>query len=141
LLLDQRGLAAAIGELAAATRARAALATCTVTNELIGQRLDPEVETVLFRVAQQALANVEQHAAARHVHLRLQRSGLWVVLSVDDDGCGFEPSHVEVLPGHQGFGLTSMRERVQTIGGRLTVDSRPGGSTHIQARVPAATTP
>jgi signal transduction histidine kinase len=141
LLLDQRGLAAAIGELAAATRARAALATCTVTNELIGQRLDPEVETVLFRVAQQALANVEQHAAARHVHLRLQRSGPWVVLSVDDDGCGFEPSHVEVLPGHQGFGLTSMRERVQTIGGRLTVDSRPGGSTHIQARVPAATTP
>jgi PAS domain S-box-containing protein len=141
LLLDQRGLAAAIGELAVATRARAALAACTVTDGLDSERLDPQVEMVLFRVAQQALANVEQHAAARHVRMWLERSGPWVVLGVEDDGCGFEPSHVEVLPGHQGFGLTSMRERVQTIGGQLTVDSRPGGGTRIQARVPAATTP
>jgi len=46
-----------------------------------------------------------------------------------------------VLPGHQGFGLTSMRERVQAIGGRLTVDTRPGGGTHLEARVPAGTNP
>jgi len=141
LVLDQRGLAAAVGELAAATRARAALAACTLTDALDGERLDPEVETVLFRVAQQALANVEQHAAARHVHLRLERSGPWVVLAVDDDGCGFEPSHVEVLPGHQGFGLTSMGERVQAIGGRLTVVTQPGGGTRVEARVPAEPDP
>ena len=46
-----------------------------------------------------------------------------------------------MLPGHQGFGLTSMRERVQAIGGRLTVDTRPGGGTHLEARVPAGTNP
>jgi PAS domain S-box-containing protein len=141
LVLDQRGLAAAIGELAAATRVRAALAACTVTDGLDGERLDPGVEAVLFRVAQQALANVEQHAAARHVRLRLEWSGPWVVLGVDDDGCGFEPSHVEVLPGHQGFGLTSMRERVQAIGGQLTVASRLGRGTRVQARVPAEPDP
>lgn len=141
LVLDQRGLAAAVGELAVATRARAGLAACTVTDGLGGERLDPGVETVVFRVAQQALANVEQHAAARHVHLRLERSGPWVMLGVDDDGCGFEPSHVEVLPGHQGFGLTCMRERVQAIGGRLAVDSRPGGGTRVEVRVPAGTDP
>jgi two-component system, NarL family, sensor histidine kinase UhpB len=141
LLLDQRGLVAAIGELAAATRARAALAACTVTDGLNSERLDLGVETVLFRVAQQALANVEQHAAARHVHLRLDRSGPWVVLDVDDDGCGFEPSHVEVVPGHQGFGLTSMRERVQAIGGQLTIATQPGGGTRVQARVPAEPDP
>jgi two-component system, NarL family, sensor histidine kinase UhpB len=141
LLLDQRGLVAAIGELAAATRARAPLAACTVTDGLNSERLDLGVETVLFRVAQQALANVEQHAAARHVHLRLDRSGPWVVLDVDDDGCGFEPSHVEVVPGHQGFGLTSMRERVQAIGGQLTIATQPGGGTRVQARVPAEPDP
>jgi signal transduction histidine kinase len=99
------------------------LVACTVTDGLAGERVDPGVETALFRVAQQALANVEQHAAARHVRVRLERSGPWVALAVDDDGCGFDPSHVEVLPGHQSFGLTSMRERVQAIGGRLTVDT------------------
>jgi PAS domain S-box-containing protein len=141
LLLDQRGLAAAVAELAAATRDRAGLVACTVTDGLAGEQLDPGVETALFRVAQQALANVEQHAAARQVRVRLERSGPWVVLTVEDDGCGFDPSHVEVLPGHQGFGLTSMGERVQAIGGRLTVATRPGDGTHLEARVPAGTTP
>jgi two-component system, NarL family, sensor histidine kinase UhpB len=139
LVLDQRGLAAAVADLAAATGRQAGLAACTVTDRLAGERVDPGVETALFRVAQQALANVEQHAAARHLHVRLERSGPCIVLAVEDDGCGFDPSHVEVFPGHQGFGLTSMRERVQAIGGRLSVDTRPGGGTHLEARVPAGT--
>ena len=138
LVLDQRGLVAAVRELAAVTRDRAGLAECTVSDELGGQRLAPELETVLFRVAQQALANVAQHAGAARVSVRLERSGSSAVLRVDDDGRGFDPAHVEVLTGHGGFGLTSMRERVQGVGGRLTVDSGPGRGTSVEARVPSA---
>jgi PAS domain S-box-containing protein len=137
LVLDQRGLVAAVRELAAVTRDRAGLAECTVTDELGGERLDPELETVLFRVAQQALANVAQHAGAARVGVHLERAGSSTVLRVEDDGRGFDPVHAQVLAGHGGFGLTSMRERVQSVGGRLSVDSGPGRGTSIEARVPA----
>jgi two-component system, NarL family, sensor kinase len=66
LVLDQCGLATAVDDLAHATCSRAALADCAITDRLGGERLDPDAETALFCVAQQALANVEQHAAARH---------------------------------------------------------------------------
>jgi PAS domain S-box-containing protein len=140
LVLDQCGLATAVHDLAHATRSRAALVDCSVSDRLGDQRLDPDVETALFRVAQQALANVEQHAAARHVRVVLERSGSTVTLRVQDDGRGFDPTEVEVLAGHQGFGLTSMRERVQALGGQLTIETGPGG-TCIQAWVPAKAGP
>jgi PAS domain S-box-containing protein len=136
LVLDQCGLATAVHDLAHATRDRAALVDCTVTDRLGGERLDPDVETALFRVAQQALANVEQHAAARHVWVLLERSGPMVTLRVEDNGRGFDPTEVEVLAGHQGFGLTSMRERVQALGGQLAIQTGRSG-TSIQAWVPA----
>jgi signal transduction histidine kinase len=68
LVLDQRGLAAAVGELAAATRARAALAACTLTDALDGERLDPEVETVLFRVAQPCRGAARPSGFRAHLH-------------------------------------------------------------------------
>jgi PAS domain S-box-containing protein len=139
LVLDQRGLVAAVRDLAAVTRDRAGLAACTVSEELGDARLDPEIELVLFRVAQQALANVAQHAAAAQVSIELEHTGSSTLLRVSDDGRGFDPAHVGVLAGHEGFGLTSMRERVQGVGGRLTVDSGPGRGTCVEARVP--TTP
>ena len=135
LVLDQRGLAAAVGELAAATRARAGLEACDVTVDLDGPPLDPVVETALFRVAQQALANVEQHANARHLRVALCRDGPQVVLVVQDDGCGFEPTHTHAVANSHGFGLTCMRERLQAIGGQLTLRSAPGAGTRIQAQV------
>jgi PAS domain S-box-containing protein len=140
LVLDQCGLATAVHDLAHATRSRAALVDCSVSDRLGGERLDPDVETALFRVAQQALANVEQHAAARHVRIMLQRSGSAVALRVQDDGRGFDPTEVEVLAGHQGFGLTSMRERVQALGGQLAIETGRGG-TCIEAWVPAKAGP
>ena len=91
LVLVEDGLEAALREEAKSACNRAALATCEVTSELEG-RLDPVVETALFRVAQQALANVEQHAAARHVRIVLERSGSTVCLRVQDDGRGFDPA-------------------------------------------------
>jgi PAS domain S-box-containing protein len=137
LVLDQRGLEAAVRELAAATCDRALLEACEVSINLGDTPLDPAVETAVFRVVQQALANVEQHAAARCLRVALRRQDAMVVLDLEDDGRGFDLVEVEVVPGQGGFGLVSMRERVQAIGGRLTVNSRPGGGTRLRAWVPA----
>jgi PAS domain S-box-containing protein len=137
LVLDQRGLEAAVRELAAATGERAGLERCEVSVDLGDGPLDPAMETAVFRVLQQALANVEQHAAARRLRVALRRQDATVVLDVQDDGRGFDPVEVEVVPGQGGFGLVSMRERVQAIGGRLTVTSRPGAGTGLRASLPA----
>jgi PAS domain S-box-containing protein len=137
LVLDRRGLAAAVGELATATGARAGLDDCEVAVDLDGAALDPEVETALFRVAQQALANVDQHAGARRLRVALHRDGPQVVLVVEDDGRGFDPTHAQAVADSHGFGLTCMRERVQAIGGQFTLDSAPGAGTRIQVRAAA----
>jgi PAS domain S-box-containing protein len=137
LLLDRHGLAAAVAELATATRDRAGLDACEVTVDLDGPPLDPVVETALFRVAQQALANVEQHANARRLRVALYRDGAEVVLDVEDDGCGFDPAHTQAVADTHGFGLTCMRERLQAIGGQFTLRSAPGAGTRIQAQAAA----
>jgi PAS domain S-box-containing protein len=135
LVLDQRGLAVAVGDMVAATGARAGLEACEVTVDLDGPPLDPLVENALFRVAQQALANVEQHANARHLRVALYRDGPQVVLVVQDDGRGFEPTNTQAVADNHGFGLTCMRERLQALGGVFTLRSAPGAGTRIQAQV------
>jgi two-component system, NarL family, sensor histidine kinase UhpB len=133
---DAEGLEAALREEARTAEERAALAACEVVSDLGRERLDPAVETALFRVAQQALANVVEHAAARNVMVGLGRRGDGVVLWVDDDGRGFDPEHVRALGDAPGFGLLAMRERVEALGGSLWVRTRPGGGTRIEAWMP-----
>jgi two-component system, NarL family, sensor histidine kinase UhpB len=137
LLLDQHGLEVALREQAEAVRARAGLASCSVRARLDDARLEPGVETALFRVAQQALANVAEHAGAANVQVFLAGSAAGeVVLRIADDGCGFDPTHVQPVDAVDEFGLTAMRERVEAVGGRLSVRSRPGQGTVVEARVP-----
>jgi PAS domain S-box-containing protein len=112
LVLVEDGLEAALREEAKSACSRAALATCEVTSELEG-RLDPVVETALFRVAQQALANVVDHAEATHVLVAIECTARCAVPRVSDDGCGFDPDHVQVLADIAHFGLIAMRERVE----------------------------
>ena len=94
------------------------------------------VETALFRVAQQALANVVDHAEAAHVLVAIECSVRSVVLRVSDDGCGFDPDHVQVLADIAHFGLIAMRERVEALGGRFRVTTGPGRGTVVEARLP-----
>jgi len=98
--------------------------------------LPDEVKTVLFRVTQEALTNIEKHARASRVSLWLScaRSGLR--LRVVDDGCGFEVDAVHHDP-KRGIGLRNIRERLASIGGRLSMQSRPG-RTQLVADVPAS---
>ena len=125
LVLVEDGLEAALREEAKSACNRAALVACEVTSRLEG-RLDPVVETALFRVAQQALANVVDHAAATRAQVAVERDGTGVSLRVSDDGCGFDPDHVQVLGDIAHFGLIAMRERVEALGGRFRVTTAPG---------------
>jgi PAS domain S-box-containing protein len=135
LVLVEDGLEAALREEAKSACNRAALASCEVTSELDG-RLDPVVETALFRVAQQALANVVDHASATHALVAIERSARGVTLRVSDDGCGFDPDHVQVLADIAHFGLIAMRERVEALNGRFRVITAPGEGTEVEAKLP-----
>ena len=94
--------------------------------------LAPSTCEALGRIARQVLQNVAKHADARHVDLVLQAGATYVELSIADDGCGFDPALPR--PGH--FGLRSMRERAEAVGGTLEVVSRVGQGTLIRVRVP-----
>jgi signal transduction histidine kinase len=136
LVLDQHGLEVALHDHAHTVRQRAGLASCRVTARLGGRRLAPSIETALFRVAQQALANVAEHAGATRAEVLLEASATGGVrLRVVDDGRGFDPSHARTAP-HLYFGLTAMRERVEAIGGRLSIRTAPGEGTTVEALVP-----
>lgn len=95
-------------------------------------RLPAEAELVLFRVLQEALRNVEQHAHARHVEVSLLRRGPAVRLAVKDDGVGFDVAGARV--GH--FGLLGMFERAATAGGSLRLNSTRSTGTEVVLTVP-----
>ena len=94
--------------------------------------LAPAVQSGLFRIAQQALANADHHARARSVVVRLTREPDAVRLRIEDDGAGFDPADV---PSDR-FGLVGMRERARLLGGTLVVESAPDAGTVIDVVVP-----
>jgi PAS domain S-box-containing protein len=102
-----------------------------------GQRLTPAVEISLYRIAQEALANVGKHASARHARVLLRREDSTVRLVVEDDGEGFAVGEVlrsAVRSGH--LGLHGIRERAAVLGGRAEIDSSPGRGTRVSVSVP-----
>ena len=98
--------------------------------------LPDDIKTVLFRVTQEALTNIQKHAQASQVALTLVFSTGGVLLRVQDNGCGFDTEAVLHHPS-RGIGLRNMRERLASIDGQLLVQSRPG-STVVLAEVPDA---
>jgi PAS domain S-box-containing protein len=99
------------------------------------ERLNTEVETVVYRLAQEALNNVAKHARAQHVDVVLERNADHVSLIVEDDGVGFNPLDKETLG--DGLGLTGMRERAALVGADLQIESVPDRGTTVILRVPA----
>jgi signal transduction histidine kinase len=104
-------------------------------------RLAPEHETILFRVAQEALANVAKHAKAATTQVVLVDRGQGVTLTVADDGIGFAPERMAALAKQGHFGLVGMRERVEMAGGRWSVRSAPGSGTTVTATLPCQPVP
>ncbi len=103
----------------------------------VNDSLSNEARHALYRVAQQALDNIEAHAHAQHVRVMLTRTADdQICLYVEDDGRGFSPADAERRAADGHFGLRSMRARLESIGGCLTIDSAPGQGTRVVARLP-----
>ncbi len=134
--LDDFGLAAAIGQDLEALRQEGL--GVGFESDLGEERLPAEVETALYRVAQEALTNARKHARAERVEVSLRKkSGRRVRLEVRDTGRGFDPQAVPEASGSgERVGLTSMCERVTLLGGDLKLTSSPGEGTSVVAEVP-----
>jgi PAS domain S-box-containing protein len=130
--LDDLGLEAALGQLVGEWSARTGVAVDFQATGLESGRLRAELETILYRVVQEALTNVAKHARARQVSVVISRHDGSATAVVEDDGVGFDPEAV----GEGRLGLIGMYERVALAGGELDIESTPGTGTTIIARVP-----
>ena len=138
-VLDDLGLVAALQEYAHNWSTHFGV-PCDFTSAGGDQvRVDPEIETMLYRFAQEALNNIAKHARAAHVDLRLERGASHASLCVEDDGVGFDVK--EVAQAARGLGLVGMRERISFVGGHLSIDSKPGAGSRVKVDVPLPTSP
>jgi signal transduction histidine kinase len=120
--LDDYGLAAALAELARG-------GAVPVVLDVAAERLDPGAEAVVYYVCAEGLANVTKYAAATRVAITVTRGDHAVRVTVADDGTGGADPE-------RGTGLRGLRDRVEAHGGRLDIDSSPGGGTRLSARIP-----
>ena len=134
LILDQLGLIPALKLLVNGVKERAGLKIEIIGGELVG-RMPQQVETLMYRVVQEALANVSRHAKADTVTVRIWLENGALKCSVSDDGVGFN-SKSEDMKEAQGIGLLGMKERVAALGGNFVVDSEVGKGTVLISEIP-----
>jgi signal transduction histidine kinase len=128
--LEDLGLALALRNLAESITSRTGLnLDLEMPERLDLDSLSPGVEQGIYRVAQEALENVAQHAQARHVRLSVAQENGHFDMTITDDGRGFDPENVDLVDQ---FGLQGMRERTELLGGDLRVESKPGSGTTIR---------
>lgn len=99
-------------------------------------RLPSDIEVAIFRIVQEALQNVAQHAHAKHAQVNIDVNGEVVTVNVEDDGAGFTGDDAR-LNDPKRKGLATMRQRVGMYGGQMNIDTAPGRGTHITATLPA----
>ena len=129
--LDELGLLHALADYVTNWSQHFGIRARVHARELDGEHLPGEVETVLYRITQEALNNIGKHAQAGGVDVILERNADHVSLIVEDDGVGFD------LELTDGLGLTGMRERAALVGGSVIIESNPGEGTTVFIRVPA----
>jgi two-component system, NarL family, sensor histidine kinase DevS len=135
-VLDQIGLGAAIEELAERMVVTEGVQPeCEISlareQEKTAERLEPELESAVYRVVQEALTNIAKHARAERVELRVVEENDRLEIAVIDDGVGFDPG-----ADTDGFGVLGMRERVTMVGGSIELTSTPGSGTRLRAVLP-----
>lgn len=138
-LLDDLGLVAALRWLVERFKERTNL---NIEFQVSGikARLAPQVETVLFRIAQEGLNNVGRHARATRAIVRLEFLDALARLVVEDDGCGFNVSEVlNARAQRRAWGLLGIQERIELVGGKFRVDSAPGQGTRLVVEIPIGT--
>jgi signal transduction histidine kinase len=109
--------------------------TCNLQIDEEMADLDPGQTSTVFRLVQESLTNIGRHAQASNVQVSLQRQSVAYVLTVADDGRGFDPTKIPI----KSLGIQGMRERAEMLGGRLDVRSRPSEGTTIIVTFPIRT--
>jgi len=133
-LMDDYGLMVVIRWYGGQFATRTGIAV-TVQGKELDPRLDQNVETTLFRIVQEALNNVAKHAGAQNVTITLAAKNSQVEITVADDGRGFNIERIYLSPEQPRWGIISMRERAEAIGGDLRVESDPGKGTKVVVKV------
>ncbi len=134
-LLDDLGLRPALQWLTEDFRRRTGI-TCDLNEQGPADALPEDVRTCVYRVVQEALHNCEKHAAALWVRVSIAQAAGLVTVTVEDDGCGFDPSATRTGPRQSGLGILGMRERAAALGGEVEVNSTPGKGTRLTLRLP-----
>ena len=132
--LDDLGLKAALERHASDQAWLFGIEITLETTGLGRRRLPREIETALYRGAQEAIANAGRHAEARRVRIHIEREPRTVRLTVTDDGRGFDVARA--LEAHRRLGLHTIRERAELLGGRAEVRSSPGQGTTVSLAIP-----
>ena len=132
LVLQELGLISAIRKEAKDLHRTAGVTARVAISDNVG-RLDPVIETAIYRVVQESLHNVAKHAQAHNVDIHMERRGETLRLVIEDDGTGIRPVTNPMRPS---FGMAGMQERITTLNGRMKVDSRKGEGTKISITVP-----
>ena len=136
-VLDDFGLVTALGILCKDFQAAHAIDTTFRVDPAMSGRIDPESETAIYRIAQQALSNAARHAHATTIALTLGSGEGNLILRVVDNGRGLACAEAESGRTQKGFGLVSMRERAELLGGRLLLESSPGRGTTVSVTIPS----
>jgi signal transduction histidine kinase len=123
--------------------------TVLLNSKMDSQRLSPDIEIALFRVMQEAINNIARHSAARNVEIKLDLDEDTAIVSIKDDGIGFDLSELSVISNREmespdsllsdstrGLGIIGMQERIELLGGELEINTAPGSGTRIQICVP-----
>lgn len=134
-VMDDYGLAAALFWFADRYRERTGIQITVKGNEL-QPRLSTPKENALFRITQEALANVTRHAQASQVMIRLKEQQEVVILEISDDGAGFTLAGSVSPEERRGWGLVNMRERAESVGGEFSLETEPGRGSTIIVRIP-----
>jgi signal transduction histidine kinase len=137
LVLQELGMIAAIRKEAKDLAKTAGVKARVVIGDDVG-RLDPVIETAIYRVVQESLHNVAKHAQAHTVDIQMEREGETLRLVIEDDGVGIRAITNPLRPS---FGMAGMQERISTLGGRMKVISHQGEGTKISITVPLSIHP
>lgn len=131
-MLDDLGLEAALANYTKRFSKQCSVA-CDLSLDRDDYGLDEPMTTAIFRIVQESLTNIARHSQATHAMVDLVDRGNDLLLTIADDGCGMP---TEVVSERKTYGLLGMRERVNMLGGRVSIDSQPGRGTHIEVIIP-----
>lgn len=131
--LDYLGLAPALEQYLHSISQQHGLTIAFEAPAIKSERLPPTVEIALYRIVQEAMTNIVRHAQASRVDVLIERRADGLVTVIEDDGVGFD---IQAAMRSNRLGLLGMRERAETLGGRLLIESAPGAGTTVVVEVP-----